>query len=844
MLVFERCPSGEAAPIKGEWWWCSNPPGKTGRILELRAKMNRHDPKSDPTAHREPPSLLDRWLNENPALLRYGSRENWERFFRKVVLYLKPASCGMPRPTLPVGSGLRGFSGAQGLWIALLTLQKHLQHYFEHLPQMTSSTSREWMERCRELFAGLAEDLTGQTRLASVRWLSDVQRMRRCADRQAVLKHLISLALRSFSDVRAVALLVRTSRGYRYGGGSGYQSSLLKGKILSPAAAGRQLPLINGSTAPTSIMKEIETHLHKARIGVEEGTLPPSLMVQLIPQGKQVYGLLQVCGKPRRKSFGKDEQRVLSFLCEEAGTALTRLQLQQQLDEMRLTYSAMLENSPLSVLIIQDDQIQLHNSALLELLTVSAGKLTREGIWPHVHPEDLSLLREHLTALQGRPGVWEGAFRIRRSDGEEVWCRGKFQQIQYQGRPAVMGELLNINDLRRAEEQLLLAQRMETLGIMAAGVAHDFNNILGTILPGAQLILREARSAAVKKHARVILQLARRASGLVGQLRSYARLSPAEAEPVNLNSLLIGARQVLQKVVGPAIKLIYSLHGELPYVEGDRKQLMQMMINLLASARTALKGRGVIQISTAMKEIRRGSRISETIKPGKYVVIRMHENRAMPDPAVARQLFAPLGDDDKGGPGKDPNLRVVYAILRKHCGYITLLSQAEKGTVFQILLPASQRAVELPASTGKTRLAGGSGTVLVVDDEKTLREVLVSMLKLLGYRCLEAAGGREALDILQAHPSVNLSVIDYALPENDGLAVFREMLKTNPRLKGLICSGYLLREEFMEMEIQEKVLFLPKPFTIEVLAERMNRLAAMGGDTAQDAHVADSGGSS
>jgi signal transduction histidine kinase/ActR/RegA family two-component response regulator len=403
-----------------------------------------------------------------------------------------------------------------------------------------------------------------------------------------------------------------------------------------------------------------------------------------------------------------------------------------------------------------------------------------------------------------------GAF-IQRSCAEEALRRlNEELEARVEERTA---ELLQSRAQQEAlEEQLRQAQKMDALGTLAGGIAHDFNNILGIIL-GYAREMRSGSGVDPLGGLDVILDAADRGAKVVKQLLAFARKPSVAPAPVDLNALTTDTTNIIRPVFPKTIACTIDLDPALPLIHGDENQLQQALINVLLNARDAMPEGGTIAIRTARDDER--------------VRLAISDDGLGMDDNTRRRLFEPFFTTKQPTGGTGLGLSVVYGIVQAHGGTIEVESEPGQGATLNLFFPVPvTMAAPQPARDAATRAARGHGeTILVVDDEPHLRELISSGAERRGFKAIAAADGPEALEIFRAkRDAIAVVVLDWGLPGLDGTAVFNALKEIKPDVDVIGISGYL------EPEMQERVLklgvreFLHKPCAPEEIFDRIARL--------------------
>ncbi|MBC7293175.1 MAG: response regulator, partial [Thermoleophilia bacterium] len=391
--------------------------------------------------------------------------------------------------------------------------------------------------------------------------------------------------------------------------------------------------------------------------------------------------------------------------------------------------------------------------------------------------------------------------------------------------------------LRAAEEQLRQAQKMEAIGQLAGGIAHDFNNLLMAILGYADLVLgapEEELSPNLRDDVQEIKAAAERASALTRQILAFSRRQALQPEVLSLNTLLLDMERLLRRTLGEDIELITSLAPDLGLVEVDARQFEQVVMNLAVNARDAMPQGGRLTLETSNVELDETySRTHPVVQPGSYVMLAVSDTGIGMDAEVREHIFEPFFTTKKAGEGTGLGLSTVYGIVKQSGGSIFVYSEPGKGATFKIYLP---RVECLPQSEPnhaeeQIQMARGGETVLVVDDEEAVCQLVARVLERLGYEVLTARTGPEALALLADRKQrVDLLLTDVVLgggmQAND---LVREARAARPNLRVLFMSGYTRNAIVHAGRLDPGVNYLEKPFTPEILACRVREVLEGGG---------------
>jgi PAS domain S-box-containing protein len=452
--------------------------------------------------------------------------------------------------------------------------------------------------------------------------------------------------------------------------------------------------------------------------------------------------------------------------------------------------------------------------------------------WPEgVHPDDRERV---LRATEGgqASGGYDETYRILRPDGAVRWIRDRAFPVRGAAGEIVhvVGTAEDITARRQLEEQFRQAQKMEAIGQLAGGVAHDFNNILAAILGNTQLALADtATGHPARESLEEIRKASLRASNLVQQILAFSRHQPLQRRVVELGPTLQEAYNFLRATLPSVVELTLSIDAAAPPVLADQTQIYQVIANLCTNAWHALEDRpGRVAIALEAVDLdAAGVAGMAGLRPGRFARLAVADDGKGMDAATLRRIFDPFFTTKEAGRGTGLGLSVVHGIVQAHDGAITVASRPGEGTTFQVHLPAAAAAVDAvpaPAPQGPGR--GGGQSILYLDDEGPLVFLATRMLERLGYRISGYTRADEALQAFRADPGrFDLVITDLNMPGVSGMQIAAEILALRPGLPVVLCSGYVtdeLRQRARDAGICE-VLY--KPATMEEFSQAIHRLA-------------------
>jgi two-component system, cell cycle sensor histidine kinase and response regulator CckA len=438
-------------------------------------------------------------------------------------------------------------------------------------------------------------------------------------------------------------------------------------------------------------------------------------------------------------------------------------------------------------------------------------------------PAEGERLRRYLAESRGQ-GRIGGHWRHLRKDGVEIEVEIHATELVLDGRPSVLTVVTDVSERRRLEAELRQAQKMEAIGRLAGGVAHDFNNIITAVQGYAGLLRRELRERpGALEWCDEIGRAAGRAASLTRQLLSFSRRQPVQPVPLDLNAVLVDMHRMLTRLLGEDIDLVTSPAPGLGRVLGDPGQIEQVIMNLAVNARDAMPEGGLLTIETSDVDLDQewtAARVG--VKPGPYVRLDVTDNGTGIPPEVREHIFEPFFTTKESGKGTGLGLATVYGIVQQSGGAISVYSEPGSGTTFSIYLPhlaadgsaAASGAPALPAADPSP----GSETVLLVEDEAQLRELARTVLNGAGYRVLEAPHAEAALALAASYPQpIHLLVTDLVMPGVRGTELARQLTERRPGTRVMFMSGYADDATLHAGSVTADTPFLHKPFSPDEL---------------------------
>jgi len=384
------------------------------------------------------------------------------------------------------------------------------------------------------------------------------------------------------------------------------------------------------------------------------------------------------------------------------------------------------------------------------------------------------------------------------------------------------------HECEQLRQQVIRAQKFESIGTLTGGIAHDFNNLLGGILGYASFSKTFVdKDSRVFKSISAIETTAIRAAALTRQLLGMIRGNKYEVRPTDLNKIVMEVVRLLSRTINKNISITTSLESNLPAVKADDGQIQQVLLNICINARDAMPGGGELMISTKSFDMDDDfCRMHEGSKPGGYVQITIADTGTGMDEVTRDKIFDPFFTTKDKDFGTGLGLSMVWSIVKNHNGYIKVDSTPKEGSTFQVYLPVTDARTITELSPAKEReIQGGSEMILVVDDEEIIREMTQQALEEYGYRVLTCSSGKTAINLFKdLHNEIDLVIVDRIMPDMSGKETFIELKKLSPNVKVLLITGYGAESEVKD-ELELGICgLIQKPFQIADFCEEIRRI--------------------
>lgn len=489
----------------------------------------------------------------------------------------------------------------------------------------------------------------------------------------------------------------------------------------------------------------------------------------------------------------------------------------------------LVEQSPVGIAIFQDGKYCYANPQLLKIFGCDGNdQILGEQMIRFVAPGHQRLFIErckrHLEGKTGRPSYQvEGIRRNGELFDMALWPR----KIDYEGQPAILAFVMDVTETKNLREQLLRAQKMEAIGTLAGGIAHDFNNLLQVVVGYSQLMINNPTLPdQFKRGIESIHKVALNGAYLVGRLLTFARKTESRVEPLNLNDKIMQIRELLERTIPKMIQIELKLSKDPMLVNADSSQVEQIIMNLAVNAGHAMPVGGNLVIETKTVYLDNAYCLDhvEAI-PGLYVLLSVSDTGHGIDKKTMKRIFEPFFTTKGPSTGTGLGLSMVYGVVRQHGGHITCCSEPGVGATFKIYFPALVSEVKDQKPMDLVVPRGGTETILLVDDNETVREVGEEMLREYGYRVITAANGREALEIYSLErESIKLVILDLFMPEMGGKECLGGLLRMDPNVRVLLVSGFTEHGEIRDELVSGAKGFVGKPVDIPKFLEKIRKI--------------------
>ncbi|MDL1959950.1 MAG: response regulator [Deltaproteobacteria bacterium] len=551
------------------------------------------------------------------------------------------------------------------------------------------------------------------------------------------------------------------------------------------------------------------------------------ILVPIVVRG-QVKGIMLGDNLKDSSFIAKIDRNFLMSFANQIAMILEHANLYRKLEDSERKYREIVENVNEGIWILNENgTIRFSNSHLGEMLGYE--NLVDQSIYSLVNEEGkkvlLRILRENIEGKTAR---------------EEVVLQGKSGDLvsvlissvpivtddQYNG---CLAMLTDLTEKKILESRLLQSQKLESIGTMAGGIAHDFNNILTGILGYINLLkVKTGKEPDIRRYTDIIERSSLRAADLVAKLLAFSRNSqPGRSRASAVNETVQETLELIKSSLPENIKTGFSLQEDLPLIKCDPTQVQQAILNICLNALDAMPDGGRLLLTTSEVEYREVcARCPDLVtSPGRYICISISDTGTGIEKEVMARIFDPFFTTKEVGKGSGLGLAMTYGVVKSSKGCIQVESKKGQGTTFKLFFPVAESVTESAKEPSKSQALGGSGTILVVDDEEVVRDLTLEVLSVHGYNVLLAQDGLEAINVYKAFGhDIDLVLLDMFMPKLSGKEAYEKLKEINPDIKVLFCSGYGRNHKIYEELKNGNLHCISKPFKVDELVREVQQV--------------------
>jgi two-component system, cell cycle sensor histidine kinase and response regulator CckA len=650
-----------------------------------------------------------------------------------------------------------------------------------------------------------------------------------------VLNALCRVIEEQFSKlVCSVLLLDPAGRTLRHEAGPNLPESYKKavdGLIVGPDAGSCGIAAYRGEPVIVSDMSRDPLWSEFRRLAAADG-LQSCWSIPIKTKRGKVLGTFAIyCRESRRPD--PLELRVVEQAAHLAEIAIERKRSEDALRHAENKYRSIVENASEGIfqttpgggyLTVNPALARMYGYELPEELMASVNDIGGQVYVDPSRRQEFKRLMEERSVVQGFE------YQVYRKDRSKIWLSENVRAVRDSSGEILYyeGMVEDITERKQLEEQLRRAQKMEAIGQLAGGVAHDFNNLLMVIQGHSDVMLARLDAAdPLRKSAEGVQKATERAASLTRQLLAFSRMQVLRPKVLDLNAVLAEMGKMLPSVIREDIELRIVPGESLGSVKVDQGQIEQVILNLVVNARDAMPQGGKLTIEAKSVELDDEYAGGHTgVQPGKYAMLAVSDTGVGMDSETQAHIFEPFFTTKEIGKGTGLGLATVYGIVKQSSGWIWVYSEVGKGTTFKIYLPQVGERIQAPESSKARSLApGGNETILVVEDQESIRELICEFLKSRGYTTLEATDGSEALQLAERYEApIDLLVTDVVMPKMGGRELADRLSAARPLIKVLHMSGYAEHSAAEPGALEQSAVWLQKPFSLESLLHKVREV--------------------
>ncbi|MGH9494942.1 MAG: PAS domain S-box protein [Candidatus Sulfotelmatobacter sp.] len=542
------------------------------------------------------------------------------------------------------------------------------------------------------------------------------------------------------------------------------------------------------------------------------------------------FGALVVQTYSKNIRYGDRDKEILTFVARQLASAVEIKRNEQAMRRSEARYRSLVQSSVYGIY-----RSSLEGRFLdvnLALITMLGYESAEEMLLLDPEKDVFAQPQEHARVIEDfrRSGRLDGIeVKWKRKDGNVITVRISGRAVSSADEPADVLEAIaeDVTERRALEDQFRQAQKMEAVGRLAGGVAHDFNNLLMVVSGYAEVILAQLPlDHPLHEKGQAIQQAADRATTLTRQLLAFSRKQLLELKVVDVNAIVQDMERLVRPLIGENVELITTLSPEAAHTRADAGQLEQVLMNLVVNAKDAMPAGGKLIIQTQNIVVDETHRPEQQfIRPGNYVTLSVSDTGTGMDKETQSRIFEPFFTTKEKGKGTGLGLSTVYGIVKQSGGYVMVQSEQGRGTAFHIYLPQVDAAVEKQTVPAPSAALGGSETVLLVEDEESVRQLVRDTLAAKGYNVLEAESGEAGLAAAAGHQGkIDLVITDVVMPGMSGRDLVKQLALARPEARVLYLSGYTEDAIVSDGSIESGRAFLQKPFSLQNLSRKVREV--------------------